>query len=194
MAFRDTFQVLHGDPWSKKLLWLVQALQLFKRRKVLVVVLTQLASLVDFLCGESTRTVKVEVDVERLFAESLDLVRFASWDVAMAHLFTHDTPVLSFHQRLIIGMSWSALGEFDEQLVEQLSDHAIDKLATVIRMKSVDDKRVLDKQIFEDGLDIMLADPLDATDDLPLGHKIDGIDVVDPLLPVIVALMDRVYA
>jgi len=118
MTFRDTFQILHGDPWSKELLWLVQVLQFFKRRKVRVVVLTQLASLVDFLCGEPTRTVEVEVDVERLFVESLDLVCFASWNVAMAHLFAHDAPVLAFHQRLVVGMSWSGLGEFDEQLVE----------------------------------------------------------------------------
>jgi len=58
----------------------------------------------------------------------------------------------------------------------------------------MDDKRVLDKQIFEDGFVVMLADPLDATDDLPLGHTIDGVDVVDPFVTVLVALMGRIHA
>ena len=52
----------------------------------------------------------------------------------------------------------------------------------------MDHKRILEKQGLEYGNKVTLADPLHTANDLPLGDRIDRIDVIDPFLAIPIPL------
>ena len=111
-----------------------------------------------------------------------------------SHLFANDAPILAFYEGLVIGTSGSALGEFDQQLVEQFHHDTVDVLAPVITVKSLDDKWILAEKILENGNEKALTDPLGTADDLPLSYLIDCIDMVDAFLATQAPLMNSVNA
>lgn len=70
----------------------------------------------------------------------------------------------------------------------------IDVFRAIVGMEAQNAEREVGEQDFQRGEQIGLADLLDAGDDLPLGDLIDGIDVIEALVTVPIALMDRVDA
>lgn len=70
----------------------------------------------------------------------------------------------------------------------------IDVLGTVVGVKPEDDEGEGLKKCFEGRQQVMLADPLDTDDDLPLGDLIDGVDVIETLDAIEIALVDGVDA
>ena len=70
----------------------------------------------------------------------------------------------------------------------------IDVLAAAIGMKAEDDEGKAGQQLADYGQQVGFADPLAAGDQLPLGDDVDGIDMVEPLDSVVVALMDSIDA
>ena len=83
---------------------------------------------------------------------------------------------------------------FDEQLVEQFRDVAVDVLRAIVGVKPLDDEGEAFEQRFEHGDEERLADPLAGGHPLVLGHAVHGIDVIDALDAVLIALMDTVHA
>src|ERR1700674_2274919 len=61
-------------------------------------------------------------------------------------------------------------------------------------MKAEDDEGKASQELADDGQQVGFADPLAAGDQLPLGNDVDGIDMVEPLDAVVVALMDSIDA
>ena len=57
----------------------------------------------------------------------------------------------------------------------------------------MDHERILEKQGLEYGNKVTLADPLHTANNLPLGDRIDRIDVIDPFLAIPIPLMDGVH-
>lgn len=60
-------------------------------------------------------------------------------------------------------------------------------------MKSEDDERKPFQQLLDDRQQVRLADLLASGDQLELRHTIHRIDVINPLHPILIALMHAVY-
>jgi len=112
--------------------------------------------------------------------------------VNVAELLADDRTVLGLHESIVIAVARSGLGELDQEFVQQLGNAAVDELGTVVRVKSFDRERELFEELCQKGDQEAFADALDRTGDLKLGHLIDGIDVVNALLPVQIPLVDRI--
>ena len=85
----------------------------------------------------------------------------SSRNVAPAHMFADDGPVLGFRQPIVVGVSRATLGLFDHEFVEQLGHRLVDELAAVIRVKAVDDKGELSQNRDQHRFQIGFRDALD---------------------------------
>lgn len=68
---------------------------------------------VDFVNGEVTGAVEVEVRVEHFAIEAIDGGGVFLRDVAVSHGLADDGAVLTFGQRIIVRLARARLGEFD---------------------------------------------------------------------------------
>ncbi len=77
----------------------------------------------------------------------------------IAQLFTHYRAVLRLHQAIIVGVAWPALGEANQELVQELSYRPVDKLRPVIRMEASDNKGEVYQHGFQNRLQVILRYP-----------------------------------
>ena len=67
---------------------------------------------------EETRTVIVDVRVKKVTGKLIDLGGVFLRDMHIAEVLSDDRAVFGFSQRVIVGMTGSGFGQFDEQFVE----------------------------------------------------------------------------
>jgi len=57
-------------------------------------------------------------------------------NVALANVFAYDRPVLAFYQRIVLAAIGAALGELDQQTLEQLGHFVVDVLRAVVGVEA----------------------------------------------------------
>ncbi len=115
-------------------------------------------------------------------------------DVAEADVLADDGSVLGFHQAVVPGVMRPRLGLFDQQLVQQTRHVVVDELAAVVGMKAADHEGELFEQRFQHRQQPEFGDLRGRGHDLPLGHLVDGVDVIQPFASILIALMHGVDA
>jgi hypothetical protein len=83
---------------------------------------------------------------------------------------------------------------FDEQFAQQTGHIVIDELAAVVGMKTANPEGKLFQQGFQHWQQPEFGDLRGGGHDFPLGHLVDGVDVIQPFASVLIALMHRVDA
>ena len=86
--------------------------------------------------GEVTRSVEVEIGIERFGVEAIDGGGVFLGDVSVAHELADDSAVFAFGERVIVGVARARSGEFDAQLLQKSGDVVIDVLGSSIRMEA----------------------------------------------------------
>ena len=94
------------------------------------------AFLIDPDIGLGAGAMVVQIGIEILPVEAVDPVGVARIDVAVADVFTNHRAVLGLYQAVVAALPGAAFGLLDQQLVEQIGDGAIDKLAAVVGCES----------------------------------------------------------
>src|SRR5271165_4385562 len=115
-------------------------------------------------------------------------------DVPVANVLANDRSVFSFHQSVVLSPIGPALGELDQQALEQLRHFVVDVLRTVVGMETHDFEGKLMQDRFQHRAQMLLADPAHATYYLPLSYRVYRIDVIDAFDAVPIALMHGVDA
>ena len=82
--------------------------------------------------GEVTRSVEVEIGIERLGIEVIDGSGVFLRDMSVAHELADDSAVFAFGERVIVGVARAGSGEFDAQLVQKSGDVVIHVLGSSI--------------------------------------------------------------
>jgi hypothetical protein len=100
-------------------------------------------------------------------------------------VFANDRAVLGLHQAIVAALPRPALGLFDAQFFKQLGDGLVDKLVAVVGLEAQNAKRKLTQHVLQNRLQIGLRDARRCAGDLPLRDLIDGVDVIDALLPTV---------
>ena len=85
---------------------------------------------VNFVDGEVTGAVEVQIRIERFGIEAIDGGRIFLRDVAVSHELADDRTVLAFGQRVIVGLARARLGEFHAQLLQESGDFVVDVLGS----------------------------------------------------------------
>jgi len=81
------------------------------------------------------------------------------------------------------------LGLFDQKLFEQFGHRVVDEFAAVVGVKSENHERELFQNLFQHRHQPSLRDLGHSGYNLPLRHLVDGIDVIQPLGAVAIALV-----
>ncbi len=84
--------------------------------------------------------------------------------------------------------------ELDAQLLQQPGHHVVDVPRAIVGVDPQDGEGELLEDVLQHGQEVGLADALAGGHDLPLGEAVHGVDVVDPLGPVLIALVNAVDA
>ncbi len=146
------------------------------------------------LGGKQAGPVEVQERVEVLAAVGVEASGMAAVDVLVAELLAHHGPVLGLGQAVVVAVPRAAARELDAQLVEQSGHLVVDVLAAVVGMKAQDLERELRQHLLDHAEQVRLGDRLHAGHHLPLGDAVHGVDVVQPLDAVQVALVHAVDA
>ena len=80
-------------------------------------------------------------------------------DVSVAHVLANDRPVFAFYQRVVLAATRAALGELDQQILEQFVYLVVDVFRAVVGMKSQNPKWKLMQDRLQYRQQILLADP-----------------------------------
>ena len=153
-----------------------------------------LALRIDSGLRKEARPMKVDIGIEVLLVQGIDERGPTLGNVGMAKAFTHHRPILTFHEAMIIRLPGPGFGEFDQEFAEQTCHPPIEVFGASIGMESPDAEGKGGQEQGQGREQRGFTDFLHSTDHLELGHLIDGIDVIHPLLFVQVPLMDRVDA
>lgn len=137
---------------------------------------------------------EIEIGVEELGAEGVDLGGEALGDVGIAQALAHHRAILGLGQTVVVGMPGPGFGELHAQLVEHLGDLVVDVLGAVVGVEAPDHEGEAVEQGLDDRQQEGLADPLAGGYEFPLGDAVHRVDVIDPLHPVLIALMHAVDA
>jgi len=114
--------------------------------------------------------------------------------MAVAKLLAHDRGVLAFRQGIVIAVAGARFGELDAQLLQQLRDPLVDVFRAVVGVEAAQDEGESLEHLLQGRDEEPFTDLFHRTDHLALGDFVDGVDVVDALVLVPIALMDRVDA
>ena len=114
--------------------------------------------------------------------------------MGIAELFAYDATVFTLYQGIVVGVPRARARELDPQFVEQRGDIVIDELAAAIGVKAIDHERKAGEQLLDHGEQVGLADALAGGGELPLADNVHGIDVIEALDTVVIALVHRVDA
>ena len=190
-------KLLDGHAWVETLRRPGQRVQLLLRRhhqrRGIALALTAFGVGDDF--GEEAGAGEVELGVEVIAAERLDEACNALRDVAVAQVLAHNAPILRLSLGVIVAVPGARFGVlFDEHLVESLRDVAVDVLRAIVGMKSLDDEGEAVLERFQHRDEECLANSLAGGDPVVRRHAVYGIDRVDALDAVPIALMDAVHA
>ena len=185
-----------GDAGLQEVLGLWQRFEFFVGRHHVLekVALADFPLDVGYRFGEETGAMEVDVRIEKVVAESVDLGGEALRDMAVAEVFAHDGAILGFRQAVVVTMAGTRLGEFDLELFQHRCHGVVDVLRAIIGMEAQDPEREAGKNLFQDGQQVGLAQALAGGDDFHLGEAVHGVDVIEPLDPVLIALVDTVDA
>ena len=115
-------------------------------------------------------------------------------NVTVADMLANDRSILAFHQRIVLRPIGSALGELDQQSLEQLGHLVVDILRAVVGVEAQNPKGKLMQDRLQDRQHKLLVDPFHAAYHLPLRHCVHGVDVIHPFGAFPVALVHRVDA
>ena len=110
----------------------------------------------------------------------------------MAKEFSHDGPILTFHEGVVIRLPRTRFGEFNQEVAEQARHAPIDIFRAIVGMEPSDEEGKRRQQIFQGREQIGFTDLLHGADDLKLGHLIDGIDMIDAFLFIPIPLVHGV--
>jgi len=189
---------IQGDAGAQELFGVVQAGELVERcLHVLVPVdaldAAWLFGVVD-VGREQAGAVEVEQRIEVFGAEGIEAFGVALRDMGMAERFADDRTVFALDQGIVIAFPGTAFGELDVQFGEQVPGPVVDVLTAVVGMEADDVEGKLGQHVLDEREQECLGDGLNRPHDLPLGHTVHRIDVIQPLGPVEVALMDGIDA
>ena len=102
--------------------------------------------------------------------------------------------VLGLDQAVVAGTVWSGAGLFDSQFLQQARHGVVDELAAVVGVEAADRKWELLQNGLQHRKQPQLGDLRCGRHDFPLRHFVHGIDVIQTLVPVLIALMYSVDA
>ena len=194
----DSLQGVDTESLAQILCRFIQRQQGLQRSLVALVANAFAALLIDLDVGLGAGTMVVQIGIEILPIEAVDAVGVARIDVAVADVFTNHRAVLGLYKTVVAALPGAAFGLFDQQLVEQFGDGAIDELAAVVGVKALDAKGELAQHGLEHRLQIGFRDARRRADHLPLQDFIDGVDVINALGSAtasrLIALMHRIQA
>ena len=95
---------------------------------------------VDGFAGEEAGPVEIEVGREDPLGESVDPLRVAAGDVAVAEMLSDDRAVLALDQGVVGAASRAGFGErVDVQRLQQRRDFAVDELGAVVGVEAAED-------------------------------------------------------
>ena len=138
---------------------------------------------------------EVEEGGEGVPQEGVDTGGEGPRDVGVAEPLAHDAPVPGFDEGVVVGATGARLGEgADAELVEQLDDAVVDVLRSVVGVQGLDGEGEGGDEGLEEGDEVGLGDVGDRPEVLELGHLIDHVDDIDPLVALPVAEVDGVDA
>ncbi len=100
----------------------------------------------------------INIGVEVIAVEAVDEQCPLLRDMQIAQMLTDDGTVFGLDQRVVIGMSRAGLGEFDEQLMEQLRHPLVDVFRTVVGMEALESKGELFQELLQNRDQVVLAD------------------------------------
>ena len=81
--------------------------------------------------------------------ELLHRLRMLGGDMAVADVFANDRPILALYQGIVLAAIGSALGELDQQILEQLRHFVVDVFRPVVGMKAQNPERKLVQHGFQ---------------------------------------------
>ena len=120
---------------------------------------------VDGFAGEEAGPVEIEVGREDPLGESVDPLRVAAGDVAVAEMLSDDRAVLALDQGVVGAASRAGLGErVDVQRLQQRRDFAVDELGAVVGVEAAEDERERPQEGVEDRDQARRVDMLDRAD------------------------------
>ena len=154
----DSLQCVDAESLAQILCRFIQRQQGFQRSLVSLVANAFAAFLIDLDVGLCAGTMVVQIGIEIFPVEAVDAVSVAGIDVAVADVFTNHRAVLGLYQAVVAALPGPAFGLFDQQLVEQLGDGAIDELAAVVGVKAQDAKWKLAQHGLKHGLQVGFRD------------------------------------
>ncbi len=189
----DALQSGQGEAGTQVLLGLGQQQERLQRGLVAAVAPAFPSLRVHLDIGLRTGAVIVQIRVEVCAVELLDGVGVGRLNMAPAHMFADDGTVLGLRQPIVVGMSGTAFGLFDHQLVQQSGYGLIDELAAVVGVKAVNHKGKLGQHRDEHRFQIGFGDARHRCRNLPLRDLIDGVDVIHALGMFRVALVHRIH-
>ena len=149
---------------------------------------------IGHLGGKQARAVEIQKRVEVLHAEGVEAPGVALRNVRVAKHLAHHRAVLGLGQAVVVASARARARELHAQLLQHCGHAVVDVLAAVVGMKAQDLERKLRQHLLDDGQQMVLGDGLHAGHHLPLGDAVNGVDVIQPLDAVPVALMDAVDA
>ncbi|PJA77836.1 MAG: hypothetical protein CO149_07335 [Nitrospirae bacterium CG_4_9_14_3_um_filter_51_5] len=132
--------------------------------------------------------------IEVVAMEGIELWRPLLGDVDVAQWLPNDRPVLTFHQGIVVAVPGAGCGQCDQQGVQPCNHRRVAVRRAVVGMEGEHHKRTWLAEVFQHRNQIPFADFLHRTDDFELGPLINGIDRVNALHPLEVALVDRIHA
>ena len=148
---------------------------------------------IDFIDGEETGAVEVQVGGEDLLGEGVDAFSVTAGDVAVSEVLADDRAVLALDEGVVVAAAGSGLGELvDVEGLQPGGDFVVDELRTVVGVESADVEGERPEQGFEDGGETGRVDALDRADELELGDLVDEVEVVEALDAVEVSLVDGI--
>ena len=137
---------------------------------------------IDFIDGEETGAVEVQVGGEDLLGEGVDAFSVTAGDVAVSEVLADDRAVLALDEGVVVAAAGSGLGELvDVEGLQPGGDFVVDELRTVVGVESADVEGERPEQGFEDGGEAGRVDALDRADELELGDLVDEVEVVEAL-------------
>ena len=147
------------------------------------------------LDGEEAGAMMVEEGGERVAKEGVDPRGEVFGDVGASEPPADDVAVLGLDEGVVVGAPGSRFGELaDVELVEQTDDPVVDVLGAVVGMEAQHPEGEGGDESFEHRNQEVFGDPGDGRKLLVLGHFVDRVDDVGPLLAVAVAGVDGVDA
>lgn len=134
-------QGIEGNAWTKKRFRFWERTKHFVRSFVGFVFATTFSFAIEGQGRKATGAMEVEVGDEDVLVEGVDGLSLSLFDVAISHVLADDAAIFPFDQSIVVGSSGSRFGLFDKELVEELGDNGVDKLATIVGMKPFKDER-----------------------------------------------------